>query len=294
MPYVLDHLGQLFERIPELAGQTRGYGGARAGSPVERELIGASAALRPLVEQARTAAALRMAVAEEHMGVIGGLVRNERVVFSIYSLARVVAEMAARTWWLLDPRLTARERASRILRDRLYSIDEQVALVRGTFRDDEALDLGWSKDPADARNRVVRQAEEAGVTPADVRGTTTLLEDLLKDESITSRLGTYSYKVLSAFSHGTLFALHDLVSRASDAEVDDLGTVTGIAGTTYQQELHALQMALLPFMRATHRIMEFNGWSDMEYAQHMVDTADELERCRALDIPNGSIVNEGG
>lgn len=279
MVYVLTEAGRLLQQIPELGREMRGLSHPRADSPVRREQIGTSAAIAPFVEQARTLAGLRIVVAEEHIGIIGQLVPDRHVVFSIYSLARVVTEMCARSWWLLDPKLTATQRASRVVRDRLSSIDEQGELIRKTTGDEPP---EWLGDPKEVRAQVMDKARAAGVQPAPYRSATKMVDDLLADDT-EDRVGTYTYKLLSAFSHGTIYALSQLIGVPEGSETDELGTFTAVAGTDYRQEVRALMMAMVPFVRTTHRQMLYNGWSDEAYAQHLVNTVSELQRCSKLD-----------
>lgn len=275
MTYVLDRLGELLQEVPEHAQRARGAGGRRAGSPASIEQIGASAALRPFVEQARAFAGIRMMVAEEHVGTLGGLARQETAIYSVYSVGRVVTELSARAWWLLEPGIRARRRAGRAVADRLYSIHEQTKLVPEGH--------GEPLEEAERKKAELRErAADAGFEPEFPPPTTDLANRLMHDEGDEDDFGAFTYRLLSAYSHGTLYAINRMVQPLEGVESDELGTITAHTTTTATQEADALLLAMLPFMRAASRAAHYSGWGDEDYGRHLDGIIREVKRARQL------------
>jgi hypothetical protein len=192
-------------------------------------------------------------------------------VYSIYTLARTVAEVSARAWWLLDPSIGSGGRAERGLAERIYALTEVGKLPIDGIADH-------------TRGRIVElrrlaQAEGLSISRQHGRpGGGEVLRGVFGDDEESRLLGDHTYKLLSAFTHGTSYALQRLIHRDTmrGSEVDGMGRVQ--VGTTANNEAVALLMAFLPYMEATRRQFALHGWDARQLSSQLVYTSSELRR----------------
>ena len=188
----------------------------RPGSQAAEELEALDGFGRQAVHTALNLAHLRLLVAEDHLEALADLVRSSATVFSIYTVARSTVEIAARAWCLLDPGESPQRRAQLGLSEWLYSLREQA-------------NLGVPDAEPKARRRMDEIARKAPTIPVSVKRkngmphvggrpayATTLLGDVFEGEE-TGDLGKVVYRWLSAFSHGTYYALTQQLSPTDTA-----------------------------------------------------------------------------
>ena len=130
---------------------------------------------------------------------------------SVEAVARSAIETAARSWWLMEPRLTPRERAARFFADQLFSAYQAEDMARR---------MKWSASITGFSPEVTvikAKCDELGLTYDANRsapsvdsqrrpGSTPLVANLLRD-TIYSASHQLVYALTSATTHGTHFAL---------------------------------------------------------------------------------------
>jgi hypothetical protein len=167
------------------------------------------------LEQAFNHGVLLLVSAEDFSKSICDLLQRDMVpVFSHVVLMRSALEHASRSRHLLDPKVGARTRASRMMNERLYSFYEQVRLPTTT----DELDRTRSRiaallEEAERLNfKIVRHKsgdrwiDEARESP------TRLVRKLFTDGS--DHLGAVLYSYSSAVAHGTWFGLRQSIGPA--------------------------------------------------------------------------------
>jgi hypothetical protein len=87
-----------------------GPGGAWGTNPVEFAYAVAGTALIP--------------AAGQYLAALSQLLNDEMALFGFQAVVRSLVESAARSWWILDPDIDARERVERAYEERWYSLHE--------------------------------------------------------------------------------------------------------------------------------------------------------------------------
>jgi hypothetical protein len=273
MTYVLEQGAGYLRQCVEMAGRVRDEAGieALAGSQLLQELAETTGRRHQHVLDAVSIAAFRMAAADDHLLAVSRLVPHPSAVYSIYTLARTVAEVSARAWWLLDPSIGSGGRAERGLAERIYGITEAGKLpIEGIAEHTRA---------RVAELRRLAQAEGLSISREHKSpGGGEVLRELMGRDEESRSLGDHTYKLLSAFTHGTSYALQQLIHRDTirGSEIDGMGQVQ--VGTSASKEAVALLMAFLPYMEATQRQSVLHGWDASQLSSQLLYTSSELRR----------------
>ena len=79
---------------------------------------------RKPVEHTYTTAALLYAAAGQYLRSLRQLLNDDIALFGFQVITRALLEAAARSWWILDPACSVRERVERAYDEQYYSFDE--------------------------------------------------------------------------------------------------------------------------------------------------------------------------
>lgn len=237
------------ERTVEAAEAVRDQNrGARTeNSTLDRQVSETAGRVRRHVLDAASTGGMRLVMVEDHLRSMAWLGRSEALIYSLYTVARTVAEVASRAWWLLGPSLDAEDRAQRGLAERQYSLQQQKGLGLVEDADERIRDLRSlaARDGLHLQRRNRRPNDAAG-----------LVGDAFDE---TDRgLGESNYKLLSAYTHGTTYALTSLVAPIGGS--DDEGIVNVQVQTGPAWEAIAFLMAFIPYMRALDAQVTLYGW----------------------------------
>lgn len=207
---------------------------------------------------------LRLSAAEDLLAGAGTVLAGEAgLMWSLYPLVRSAAEFSARAAWLVEPDLTPRQRAGRLVAERLYSLGEQANLP-----------IPGAKEEAAAKKRKIRaEAQRAGVTPEKRPTSTKLLDEVYALEG--RRTGAAAYQMLSAFAHGTLYAMMRMLRPIVDENGAQLPRPAD--GMTYMQvatdaptEALAVLSGLLPYNEAARRYWAWTGRDEPDWREHLI------------------------
>lgn len=279
MAYALDQLGRYLENIRENSTRLRTEVTPAHGSLAAQEAASVTSEQRDFIRQGILLANARLVVAEEHLATVGRCVRDPSTLYSVYTVARATSEIAALAWWLLNPKISAMERAGRSVGQRLYSIKESGDLP-----------VGEARRTAQARRRhLLSKAAAAGVTPVYVGSVTDLVGAVHSTEAAAEHVdderdvGRLLYKMHSAFTHGTAYAIQYLMRHASDdagspvpvaPDVDE-DTVWMQVYTDAKTEVVAVMGALLPYLAAAKAFMAYTGRDSETWRSYIVYTLGE-------------------
>jgi len=148
-------------------------------------------------------------VTANYLASLPPLLGDQMVLFGFQAVSRSVVETAARAWWLLEPGIGPRMRVTRALVEKLYSNNEMHLIDIAENRpESKHLDrMATLKDRGEALGLTMR-LDEAGIVLGFVgvkrKGSTTAVKQVMAD--IGFHHGEMWYRILSAITHGTLYA----------------------------------------------------------------------------------------
>lgn len=230
------------------------------------------------VSDVRLAALLLCTAAEDHALALTKLLGVHHPVFAHHPLARSVLECAARASNLVEVGLTPRQRLIRWTNDRLYSLAEMKKLspagaAQATARTDQLLDaaeeLGLDRSAAGRRRPPQLKPPR--------KDSTQLVGRLMADGDDPTGFGTLSYRLFSATTHGTAYALAQRL-EALDRPADRGEPVTGALKITATEVNASLAAVFYGYAILTREILVYMGW-------------EEPDLTRALD--NGAAIARG-
>lgn len=136
--------------------------------------------------------------------------RSMPFTFTPYVIARSALETCARAAWLLEPGLGTRQRIARFMNEALYSLREEGAMPEG-MKDETQRNINVITKVATERGFAVSQkGEQVWLDDEPRPGATRLASDFVGGlEGIP--LGRLAYKFWSALSHGTYYALTEIL-----------------------------------------------------------------------------------
>lgn len=172
------------------------------------------------VEAAYSVGATTILAASYNLASLSQLLspNHELSLFGFQVVTRSIVEASARAWWLLDPKLSARQRVARSLTERLHSVRQSELAERAARRDIPAA-VSVSEDNVSAQ--LVELCAEAarlglredrndhdkllGFEDARRTNATTLVRRFLDDIGFHS--GEVVYRFYSAIVHATSYAI---------------------------------------------------------------------------------------
>jgi ppGpp synthetase/RelA/SpoT-type nucleotidyltranferase len=222
----------------------------RPDSPAAQDVLAVPAADTEAMAKAYEYSTLLLTSAVDHLRAIADLVGHKHGFFPSISLARAVVEAAARAWYLLEPDIDCAERFRRYLNDQLFSLHEELWLLKA-MEDEDAADRKAEIDGllSTALRRgypVLRGRNRAtlGHRPT----TSALIQELLSDSTGT-KTGLLLYGVMSSVVHG---AAHGFTKEVLESDEP--------APIFWGSDI-ALLSAPLAFVQAALRALDQFGWA---------------------------------
>lgn len=254
MAYALEPSAKDMERTVRLADAVRERHGRRRqpGSQFDDELAAAGdTRAGQHLHDGVGLAGLRIIVAGEHLESLAALVRSESTIYSVYTVARTAAEVAARAWWLLDPSIGGADRAQRSLADELYSLDR---------REDLGGELAGNARARREELRRLADDENLHVKDRNRRpGGTALMREVFGIvRGHDDDQGAIVYRLLSAFTHGTGYALNMLLEPTGEPDAEGLLPTQVQTGVAW--EATVCLMAFRPYRAALDAQRRLHGW----------------------------------
>lgn len=274
MPYALEQASRYIDESLALARRLRDQvdrepttGSLAVTEPADKDPF-----VRAQLREAYTTGSLLITVAEDHLAAIARLIRDPAAIFSVYSLARTCAEVSARATWLLDPAIDAAERVRRMVGVSLYSRSEEIRAL------EPVTDVGGLEA---SRAAFKDQAQAAGVVDGDhhLGGMAVLryASQRAGEEEAQAMRSDLLYRHLSAFTHGTLYGLRELVRRDTARPTAQEGIVAAAVGTTAAREATTVIAAWSPYQAAVSLQFRLNGWDDQHLLGSLIYTSGELQ-----------------
>ena len=165
------------------------------------------------VEATYAAARLELIAVTDHAASLARLITDPNLAgcLAVEAVARSAVETAARSWWLLEPRLSARERVARFFADELFSAYEAESMASrmkwASGVDGISPESGEVKTKCDELGLAYDASRSAPTVDGQKRpGSTSLVAALIHD-TMYSASDQLVYTLTSATTHGTHFAL---------------------------------------------------------------------------------------
>jgi hypothetical protein len=212
--------------------------------------------LASALEQAIAVSQLYVFAMAQHLDALAVLFETDRPPpYSISVLARAVIELAARVWWVTDPEVDVRVRVARGFTEKLVSADDWAPRKQRSS--------GRRSSPASAKGDTTTDEQDAlrtemhslGIGAEKRPSATKLVGEFLEHE--TPAMARHLYRILSANTHGTLWALtmHFTPGDASAGQSN---------AATYEVDQGSLDgpanVAILAFCWSVERIAHLWGW----------------------------------
>jgi hypothetical protein len=225
---------------------------------------------------------LQLYAASEHFSAIARLYALEpAVVYSDRVLLRAGIEAAARSFWLLDPTLSYRQRIARGVTERLYSLHYTRSFAAGVE----------IAEHDGRRETLCLQAESAGLIierpgkqpmyaatarrPSATDAMSTLLGDgpALPDLD----LGRMSQRYLSMFVHSTGHGLLSLADASEARSRSRHGAVVPLVSTA-KDACQMMGMAVVAYLAAASPALEYYGWSEDTWRKQVLNASVQTRR----------------
>lgn len=165
------------------------------------------------VDTAYAAARLGLIAVTDHAASLARLISDPDLsgCLAVEAVARAAVETAARSWWLMEPGLAARERVARFLADQLFSAYQAEDMARRMNWPMGVAGISPAADQIKAKCGELGLSYDASRSAPAVdgqkrRGSTPLVAELMRD-TIYSASHPLVYALTSATTHGTHFAL---------------------------------------------------------------------------------------
>lgn len=212
--------------------------------------------LASALEQAIAVSQLYVFAMAQHLDALALLFETDRPPpYSISVLARAVIELAARVWWVTDPDVDMRVRVARGFTEKLVSADDWAPRKQRSSGRRSTPASVKGDTPADEQDALRTEMHSLGIGEEKRPSATKLVGEFLEHE--TPAMARHLYRILSANTHGTLWALTMHFSpgdasagqsKAATYEVDQ-GSLDGPAN-----------VAILAFCWSVERIAHLLGW----------------------------------
>lgn len=279
--------------------------GSIAAQEIANQEIGASGPWgeEPVLTAYSLATVANFAAAD-HLGCLTTLISPDGIggIFGPQVIARSCVEASARSWWLLDPAISVRDRVGRSFRVRLRSVDETKHLLTelidgASYADDdgrrEGLLLELDKQLG-RRSEILADAVAKGVPVHRERGEPVginvpmpkndeLVGALLRNSGAT--LGAAIYALLSGVSHATPYALLEYFEQVESADPLLANLEPHLRD---ESVLSMTTVVVLGFLESFGRLVYLYGWNAESWgswAKHarrkIVEAHRRLEATRA-------------
>ncbi len=215
------------------------------------------------VDTTYAAARLGLIAVTDHAASLARLITDADLTgcLAVEAVARSAVETAARSWWLVEPRLTARKRAARFLADQLFSAYQAEDMAHRMKWPTGVTGISPGADKIKAKcNELGLKHDASRLAPAvDGQrrpGSTPLVAGLMRD-TIYSASYPLVYALTSATTHGTHFAL----MRAYVDSGDKLGSEPILDRRLDHRQIEPVCGVVLEAFTATlRRVVQLAGW----------------------------------
>lgn len=227
--------------------------------------------------------------AEDHLLALADLLHPAGRPFACSTAARGAAEAAARSAYLADPTVDARERCRRLANERLFSLSEDKRFfAAGRHADGTAVcddRIAALASAARAHGFTVKRSKSGGARYLDhERPSTMALLSRLTDTDPEKPAASLFYRLASATTHATFSGVLRSVERipASEHALQDETLVLGNLQLTPAAAAIRLAIAPLAFAQAGYAMCAVFGWPTVGW-RGTVDSAlatwhDEMQR----------------
>ncbi|MFE5143518.1 hypothetical protein ACFRDV_38730 [Streptomyces fagopyri] len=214
---------------------------------------------------------LPLAAALDHLTALATLLTSANTVYAPFTVARSAIEIAAQTWYQLEPGIGAEERAVRYVNSRLRSLWEQEQLPGEDPRPDAEAIRTTSRrrmdaiiDSARSHKLEARGRQNGRRPPAIGKGlkSTSMLADPCISETVP-HLGALYWRVLSSTAHGQQHGLVQSFTKADPpAAPGTPGVSFGSLSLTVQQAALRTAGAPMACLSMLDRFYTHVGWDD--------------------------------
>jgi hypothetical protein len=268
-------------RLPDLFSRKPADGSAAHAELAEQSAFGGEWGDHPILD-GQSMIWLLIATAEMHARSTIELLKAERTgPSSVDALVRSALECLARAAWLADRSISVEERIKRIETERLYSAAEQKKLG-GQFQ----------KTAGEIAGRITRTATSLGwQTMTSKRGrpaefvsrptATDLVRGLFRDDD-SNDLGGFSYRLLSASTHGTLYGLVRYAHVVDELSVDGV-TIAAIAFNSVEVNL-LLETLVLGLVNTLDDWLAHLGWGTPEWLKSAANARSFFRKARRRPV----------
>ncbi len=215
-----------------------------------------------------SAAAMVLGGAHDHVVGLQTLLEAQSSVYAPLTVARALLEGAARGWWLLDPAIDGRERACRVLTERLASLHEAAKIERVMTRGAGQATSARIDHVADlARRHSLQVLNDDRGRPVAVGASrlsaTVLVARLLAGRASDMVFGEVAFRAWSGATHGMLWSL----TTRLDPQPDPTGQHQFIAyrRITLDDVESLTAIAAMAFGEAFNREVEVYGWDRRDW-----------------------------
>jgi hypothetical protein len=225
---------------------------------------------------ARMIGGFQLMAAERHVEALGLLITaRESILYSGEVLGRAAIEACARSFWLLDAALSARERAARGMTERLYGMWEVMRLTgdRARYRAQSEALLADAKQAGYPTHHRKKASHYVGRTPRPDATTAMSQVMAVPGVDLDVDLGKLAQRYLSMFVHATtpglLLAAGD---RSGALPIDDL-TVRVPLYASSDQVNTVLALVGSAYVRAAAAQLGLSGWTTDDWQKKAVNLA---------------------
>ncbi len=247
--------------------QDRTWAGS-PGSPADRDRQWTEGGVRAdkttrAIDTTYAAARLGLIAVTDHAASLARLITDADLTscLAVEAVARSAVETAARSWWLVEPGLTARERTARFLVDQLFSAYQAEDMAHRMKWPTGVIGISPESDKIKAKCNELGLKHDANRSAPTVDGqkrqrATWLVAALMRD-TIYSASYPLVYALTSATTHGTHFAL----MRAYFDSGDKLGGEPILERRLDHRQIEPVCGVVLEAFAATlRRVVQLAGW----------------------------------
>lgn len=214
----------------------------------------------------RTLPLVQLIVAEDCLEGLADIFDPPNTVYAPQVVARTALETAARSWYLMEPEVTAKHRAGRFLNEKVTSLRHSASVTEGELSEGfrKKLRRVWEQAGRDGRKVITdRSGKPLGIE--EIRPTATVLVSSLlqfgtKLESDAQRitLGEIVYRQFSAVGHGTYAGAYGNMTLIKDPSKDEPGA--GNPQMTFMDISGWIATSTWGWLLAMDRSVYMAGW----------------------------------
>jgi hypothetical protein len=229
------------------------------------------------VHTAMSLASLKLTAAQDHIASLYKQLQPPHTLFGLAVMARASVEASAKAFWLLDPKLSVRDRIARSLGEQLFSAEEADAAL-DLFVDD------WNGTGDIAA--IKSEATNLGVKWKRPPKMTTLAGQVLAEHTDHPGRGCGAYMYMCAVAHSTHYAALQHFEPIGHAKDPRSERVRG--RLTLEGAVCPVSATLGAHSSAEARMLDYLGRNNREWASWNVHIARELAAASAAFMPGAA------